>query len=421
MILRNILIYITLTLLAVPVLACPDVPADPFSVAVQPSINNYTHQTSIQTYYQSNKLNRHNLFNPGLTRFENHQQVSVFDWEVKSQWKNNFQLRSRAITQYQKSNLNDDSNANLLEAYIDWHSDDFAWQGQLGRVHTQWSSGFNWHLMNVLSPVRNRPYIDVDNPNQQKGWDMLNVKYQHDKWFYQIAIIDYVTKSKSHKPQYVARFGYQGLHDFSLLVHKLPEQTASVAASYNQLVSDNITLRAQWSQSAVREQETPILIGNIENKRYQKFLLGAGYTLNSGHDFRVEYLNSQHGFTKQQWSQIIDKSEIANEKIIKNQANNSDYIYLAAGLSSLGRGQLRQNYLYLSYTSPLSSQLWQYLQSIQVNLDDDSQLHRLAILKSWNNNLTSRLQIEAFNGCAQCEYGLTPNKYNVRFVLNWAF
>jgi len=73
------------------------------------------------------------------------------------------------------------------------------------------------------------------------------------------------------------------------------------------------------------------------------------------------------------------------------------------------------------FTSPLSDGLWQYRQSVQLNLDDDSQLHRIELLKSWNANLTSRFQFEAYQGCGDCEYGLNPNENTLRAVFKWDF
>jgi len=409
--------------LSVSINAQEAIPQDPFAAEVLIPKASYSHQVVAQSYYQANKINRDNQFNPNLINFPNYQQLSVVDWQLKSHWQSNIQFTSRAIASYEKSNIDDDKNLDLLEGYFSGHSDDYAWQWQLGRVHTQWSNGFNWHLMNVLSPYRNRPYIDIDNPIQQKGWDILSIKYQHQQWFYQLLVADYQrTRTATHQLQYVARLGYQGRNDLSLLVHKIPEQKASIAASYNRLLNNNMSLRAQWKQSSIREQSTQVLIGSqTQRKQYQQALLGLGYTVDAGHDFRLEYLYSQHGFDEADWAHISKRSLLAYHNIFNRRGNGDDYAYLGAALSSLGLGQLRQRYLYLSYASPLSERLWQYRQSVQVNLDDDSQLHRLTLLKSWNNNLTSRVQLEAFNGCSQCEYGLTPNKHNIRFVLNWAF
>jgi hypothetical protein len=39
----------------------------------------------------------------------------------------------------------------VLEAYLNWTSDDYTWQWQLGRIKTQWSTGFNWTRISVAS------------------------------------------------------------------------------------------------------------------------------------------------------------------------------------------------------------------------------------------------------------------------------
>jgi len=412
--------------LSLPTSAQSNIPDDPFTNNQKTTPEQYDHKISIQIYLQANNTNDQQSFNPGLVEFEQNNQLAVLDWQVKSHWQSNFQARARTIAQYQHSDTENDADVTVLEAYLTWTSDDYAWQWQLGRIKTQWSTGFNWNLTNLLKPYRDRPYIDLDEPKQQKGWDMATVRYSKNNWFYHVVIADFDAENQSHKQQYIARIGYQGSHDFSFLLHKQPEQSVNYAASYSRLITDNITMRFEWSLLQDREQQTQVLLdetGLDENKseQWQKYLLGAGYTLTSGHDFRIEYLNTQHGFTNDEWSEISNKSTTAYQNIINNQANASDYNYLSAALNSLNQGQLRQNYLYLMYASPLSTELWQYRQSMQVNLNDNSQLHRLELLKSWNNHLTSRLQFELFNGCDNCEYGLTPNQHSTRLVFNWAF
>jgi len=405
-------------------LAQNEIPEDPFTNNQAKAPKQFVHQTQIQTYVQKNKTNDEQSFNPGLIKFNQKKQLAVLDWQVKSKWQSNFQVRSRTIAQYQHTDDQSDTDTNVLEAYINWNSDDYAWQWQLGRIKTQWSTGFNWNLTNVLKPYRDRPYIDLDDLNQQKGWDMSTVKYTKNNWLYQLVVADFITEKKTHKQQYVARMGYQGNHDFTLLFHKQPNQDLNYAASYNKLVTDNITMRLEWSLLHQREQQTQVLLDEIDQndtQQWQKLLIGAGFTLESGHNFRLEYLNTKHGFTDDEWSYISAKSQVAYHNIKNNQASSEDYNYLSASLNSLSLGQLRQHYLYLMYATPLSNALWQYRQSLQLNLNDDSQLHRLELLKSWNNHLTSRLQFELFNGCSNCEYGLNPNQHSMRLVFNWAF
>jgi|TARA_B110000114_G_scaffold181047_1_gene217863 hypothetical protein len=410
-----------------------NIPDDPFTNIQQNSPAQYEHKTTIQTYLQTNKINNKQSFNPGLVAFTQNKQSAVLDWQVKTHWQSNFQGRARTIAQYQHTDIqkntdipsNADTSNNLdttvLEAYLNWTSNDYAWQWQLGRIKTQWSTGFNWNLTNLLKPYRDRPYIDLDDPKQQKGWDMATVKYSQNNWFYHLVIADSVTANKKNKQQYIARLGFQGSHDFVFLLHKQPEQSLNYAASFNRLLTDEITMRFEWSLLQQREQKTQALLGENESTQWQKYLVGAGYTLDSGHDFRIEYLNTKHGFTNDEWTKISNKSSTAYQNIINNQPREQDHAYLFSALNSLNLGQLRQNYLYFMYASPLSTDLWQYRQSIQLNLNDNSELHRLELLKSWNNHLTSRLQLEFFNGCRHCEYGLNPNLHSMRLVFNWAF
>jgi hypothetical protein len=299
------------------------IPDDPFTNNPKTNPAQYEHKTTIQTYLQANKTNNTQRFNPGLVTFEQNKQLMVLDWQVKTHWQSNFQARARTIAQYQHSDIQSDSDVTVLEAYLNWTSDDYTWQWQLGRIKTQWSTGFNWNLTNLLKPYRDRPYIDLDDPEQQKGWDMVTVKYSKNNWFYHVVIADFVTENQHynqhHKQQYIARLGFQGSHDFSLLLHKQPKQKLNYAASYNRLITDDITMRFEWSLSQQREQETQVLLNKNESKQWQKYLVGAGYTVDSGHNFRIEYLNTQHGFTRNEWSEISQKSTAAFHNIINNQ------------------------------------------------------------------------------------------------------
>ena len=400
-------------------LAQTNIPEDPFGHTKQTTTSAYQHDLSLLAYYQHNNINEENILNPNLVKFSDIKELSVLDWKIKANWQNNIQGRARTIGQYQKNGLESSSDIKVLEAYLSWTSDDYAWQWQVGRIKTQWSNGFNWNLTNLLKPYRDRPYIDLDDPNQQQGWDMASVRYTRGQWFYNLLVADYDSDTTTRNQQYIARLGYQGSNDYALIIHKLPNQRLNYAASFSRLLNDAITFRFEWSLLHQREQQTQILLAQSDSGHWQKYLFGGAYTFASGSNFRIEYLNTAHGFTTNQWQEISNKSVIANSNITTGQGRDGDYNYLGAALNSLNYGQLRENYLYLIFSSPQSNKLWQYRQSIQLNLDDNSQLHRLELLKSWNNHLTSRLQFEVFNGCQQCEYGLNPNENSIRLVVNW--
>ncbi len=440
--------YLLLSLLTTSVMAEPADPfADPFgtptaeqtdpfaqpdpfsSTPVETTVESpYQHELSLLGYYQNNNVNEGNRFNPGLTEFSDDQQLGVLDWQVKAQWTPNLQGRLRTTLQWQRDSLpadsHSDSKAKVLEGYLNWTSDNYAWQGQIGRIKTEWSNGYNWSLTNLLRPYRDRPFIDLDDPEQQVGWDMVTLGYTSGNWHYSVLAADLDLDEGDDNPsrQYVTRVGYQGSHDYELILHKIPGQTLDAAASFSSLLSDNITFRMEWSLQHQREQdEASLNLSEPDKSTFNKFLIGGAYTAPGGTNFRLEYLKSQHGFTDEQWQQVRNNSAIAYRNIINNQASGDDYNYLGNGLSSLANGQLRQNYLYLMITSKVSEDLWQYRQSVQVTLDDDSQLHRLELMKSWGEHLSGRLQWEVFNGCNTCEYGLNPNKNSLRLVMKWTF
>ncbi|SFC32338.1 hypothetical protein [Pseudoalteromonas denitrificans] len=398
-----------------------NIPEDPFAQVSSIKPSPYDHDIDLLAYYQNNQVNNNHLFNPDLVEFNSETQMAIFDWQANAHWKNNLQGKSRVILQSDKNTVETNTNAKVLEANLTWTSEDYSWQWQVGRIKTQWSNGFNWSLTNLLKPYRDRPYIDLDDPVQQKGWDMINVRYTKNKWFYQFVIAEFNNETHKNKQQYTARVGYQGINDYSLIIHKQPSQDLDFAVSFNRLINDAITFKMEYSFLHQREQQTSSLFSGIQKNRWQKYLLGSAFTSESGSNYRLEYLNTAHGFSKSEWQIITDNSTQANTNISNNQGSTEDYNYLSAALNSLNYGQLRQNYLYFIYTSALSNNLWQYRQSLQLNIDDNSQLHRLEFLKSWNNHLTSRLQLELFNGCNNCEYGLNPNENSIRLVLNWAF
>ncbi len=414
---KSQLCFVILSLLSSGVMA--DIPEDPFKAEQSTDTSVLQHQLSLKSYYQHNSINTDQAFNPGLTEFNDTERLAMFNWQTKAQWSANFQGRIKTAIYRKEDEKNDKNDALLQEAYLSWTSDSYAWQWQLGRIKTDWGNGFNWNLTNLLTPYKNRPYADLDDPEQQKGWDMLSLSYHTGNWHYNAVIAD--IESTPGKKQTIARLSYLDGSDYNVIFHKLPNQGIDVAASYSTLINDAITIRAQWSRLHQRDQQTELLNINLDTSTLQKFLFGGAYTTDSGLSVRLEYLKSQHGFDRQQWQAIEETSQQAYQDINSGQAQDADYTYLGHALTSLQNGQLRQNYLYFLVSSQLTQNLWQYRQSVQINLDDNSQLHRAEVLKSWSDHLTSRLQFELFNGCNTCEYGLNPNNNSTRLVLNWAF
>ncbi|WP_438464469.1 hypothetical protein [Marinomonas sp. PE14-40] len=438
--------------------ASSDVPIDPFAsgseISIQPLAKEeevkpsesyvLTHSVSAMTYLQLNDINQDHAFNPNLAQFNEDKQLNVLDYGAKLNLEDSLaglSARTRILAQYEVQDLfgssderRDSDELKALEAYLNWYSKDYQWQAQAGRIKTEWSNGFNWNLTNLLRPYRDQPYSDQDDLLQQEGWVMASLSRNQGDWFYQALVAelenDDLTKvSYRANQQYVLRLGYQGGADAELILHKLPGQSLNYALSVSRLLTDAMTLRAQWSLQRQRNQTASSLLADYSGTSFdesaqsawQQVLLGAAYTTESGANFRLEYLHSEHGFSEGEWDYISSNSDTAFTNINSGLGSSADYAYMGSALDSLNYAQLRQNYLYFMYSSPLSDGLWQYRQSVQLNLDDNSQLHRLELLKSWNANLTSRFQFETYQGCSDCEYGLNPNENTLRAVFKWDF
>ena len=411
-------------------------------VADPVSTSNLTQTLSAKVYYQANDINQDHSFNPNLTTFNENKQVMALDYGAKltlNDIASGLTARTRLLAQYDVQNVfqSDDQEADelkALEAYLNWYSEDYQWQGQVGRIKTEWSNGFNWNLTNLLRPYRDQPYADQDDLLQQKGWNMASLSRNQGAWFYQALVAELEdneltgTRYQANQ-QYVLRLGYQGGADAELILHKLPGQSVNYAVSISRLLSDAMTLRAQWSLQHQRDQKASELLADYNGTSFdqssqtawQQVLLGVAYTAESGANFRLEYLHTEQGFSDGEWDYISKNSANAYSNITNGIGSSADYAYITASLDSLNYAQLRQNYLYFMFTSPLSDGLWQYRQSVQLNLDDESQLHRMELLKSWNANLTSRFQFESYQGCRDCEYGLNPNENTLRAVFKWDF
>lgn len=447
-------VFISAFLMAEPLNAAA--PLDPFAtddqvpktrskaslVGFEESVSKWSQSLSVMTYYQANDVNQAQAFNPNLIEFSDNEQLIALDYGAKyllDDVASGLSARTRVLAQYEvqdslSKNSQETDELKALEAYLNWHSQDYFWQAQLGRIKSEWGNGFNWNLTNLLRPYKDQPYSDQDALLQQEGWNTASLRYSQGPWFYQALVAELTDNDVTgvtYQPnqQYALRLGYQGGVDANMVVHKLPSQAVNYAVSVSQLLGDAITLRAQWSLKHQRDQQSSDVLANYASEgvdqadvsSWQQVLLGAAYTAQSGANYRLEYLYSEHGFSHNEWDYISNSADAANRNISNGIGSSADYAYITAALDSLNYAQLRQNYLYFMFTSPLSDGLWQYRQSVQLNLDDDSQLHRVELLKSWNANLTSRFQYETYLGCSDCEYGLNPNENTLRAVFKWDF
>ncbi|WP_281557911.1 hypothetical protein [Thalassomonas sp. RHCl1] len=408
--------------------------ADPFNndpFVNEPVAENSVHQSRIElkSYYQDNKLRNSHPFNPGEVKFaDGITQVSL-DVELESQWQSQWKTRARIYQRYLQENLSgknqDSSDSHLLEGLVQWQSDNRDLVIEAGRSKPQWSNGYSYDIANMLQPQRTLPYIDQDNALQSKGWDMISGQYFSGPWSFATYLVASDSRYLDADTEAVLRLGYQQDDAFSLLLHKIDGQDLSFGATYSSLLSDAITFRAEWTRHSYRQIE-PLQVNSWQTKdksNYQRFVVGSTYTADTGWSLTGEYFYNGHGAGEKEWQNLTDDAKASAERIKQNQSSDpaTDYNNAFAGLAFMGQGWLRERYLSVMFMSAESDNLWQLRLSSQISLDDDSQLHRFELLKSFTDNLSARLQWQVFNGCELCEYGLNPSKNNIRLTASYLF
>ncbi len=365
---------------------------DPFDNTPLEEPSLLTSQNRLFYYQQYNQASEGEDFSTGQL---------ALDLQVQTSQGKNWQALTRVVA---TDNNHDDAQTHVLEAYGSWSSESRRYGLKAGRIKPQWSNGYNWNLANLLRPYQDRPYLDIDNLEQLKGWDLIAANFNYGSWQMAGYVVDLSRPGQSATTQQVLRMAYTGNIDGSWLVYQVPGSKPSWAANMSSLFGDHWLIRTEASVEQNREKSSTPLTEN--QSEYIKWVVGLAYqSINSGLA-SVEYLYNQHGYNKAEWAFI-------EELILDGSESTSQ--------SQQAVGQLRKHYLYLQYLSEESWDLWQYRQSVQLNLDDDSQLHRLEVNKGFNDELSARLQIEYFTGCDTCEYGLAGLTMASRLALYWSF
>ncbi|MEH6345065.1 MAG: hypothetical protein V7785_08275 [Bermanella sp.] len=348
-----------------------------------------------------NRLFYYQQYNQASEGADNSTHQLAVDLQVQTQQGENWQALTRVMA---TDNNHEDTQTHVLEAYGSWSSDSKRYGLKMGRIKPQWSNGYNWNLANLLRPYQDRPYLDADNLEQLKGWDLIAANFNYGSWQMAGYVVDLPQSGQSATTQQVLRMAYTGNIDGSWLVYQVPGSKPSWAANMSSLFGDHWLIRTEASVEQNREKASTPLSEN--QHEYIKWVVGLAYQSTNAGLFSAEYLYNQHGYSKAEWAFI--------EELILNGSETTSQSQQAVG-------QLRKHYVYLQYLSEESWDLWQYRQSVQINLDDDSQLHRLEVYKAFNDELSARLQLEYFSGCDTCEYGLAELTLASRLALYWSF
>ncbi len=385
--------------------------------------------------YSIYALRQDHLLNPdeAFFSFKNHKRQTFLDLEWNPVVSDSLTLRTREVVEYVSTDNKSELNAYLLEAYVQWINGSRDLIVDLGKIKLEWGSGYAWKPTQVI--FRNDSSLDTDIESDE-GVEMVQVEFvikNTTNTLILAALENEVDSQNSHLWQAVYRVSLEREPwELSLLYHKTSEAVNTMGLSFTGLLSDAFEIHGEWAKTDTRDRQTivkasdgiqmgPVYLpsrytyeADDSGRGFDKVLLGAQYTFPNDMNVIAELFRTTHGYSQTEWQRVktgIDEALLENAW--KNEAFASTmgnpyagFLQQTMGLNDIT--SLRQNYLFLRWTSGESENLWEWEQIFQLNLDDDSQMSIGKLHKAWSNSIKTELSCYFFRGSPNSEQGLNP-------------
>ncbi len=384
---------------------------------------------SVYAHRQDHLLNPEEAF----FSFNDQKGVTSMDLEWNPVLSDSLTLRTREVVEYVSTDSKSEINAYLLEGYFQWINRSRDLTVDLGKIKLEWGSGYAWKPTQVI--FSNDSNLDTDKESDE-GLEMIQVEFVFENTTNTLLLAtmeDEDDSQNSQQWQAVYRISLERESwELSLLYHKTSETVTTTGLSFTGLLSDAFEIHGEWAKTDKRDRRTivkasdgiqmgPVYLParytyeeDASGRDFDKVLLGAQYTFPNDMNVILELFRTTHGYSETEWQRVktgID--EALKEKAWKNEAFASTMGNPYAGFLQQTMGlneivSLRQNYLFLRWTSGESENLWEWKQIFQLNLDDESQMSIGKLHKAWSNSIKTELSCYFFRGSPHSEQGLNP-------------
>lgn len=395
---------------------------------------------------QFNKRKEH-LLNPeeellDFAGFENSVEMDL-EWNPKIT--NSLTLKTWLTFRGWSSDIESKGRLYLPEAYLQWINESKDFVINAGRVKVSWGSGYAWTPTQVLIPFYENPENDQE---KKVGLPMVQMEYSQGA-LTMTAIVAAMRREESGSSDYESQFAARLTADFNgweiaLIHHQATTLKPTTGFSVTGLLTDNLEFHGEFTHSHGRNREIPEAMGVIPVGpnlflpawhryvndealgNFYKMMIGGQYTFDNDSNLAVELLRTTHGYDRKEWELIQQGMENALKddnwkNPIFGSVDNNPYAGFLKDTQSLTGKQMRQNYLFLRWAGAESENLWRWTQLFQLNLDDQSQMHRGTLEKSWTDSLTSEFSLTLFRGVEQSEFALIPYSEIAKLRVNYAF
>lgn len=365
--------------------------------------------------------------------FDHRKAVTSLDLEWNPKLGESLTLRTREAVEYVSLDSGSESNVYLLEGYFQWKNSARDVMVDLGKVKLEWGSGYAWKPTQVL--FRDDSNLDTEK-ERFEGIEMVQVEVviKNTTNTLLVAGLKEEGDSGNNNPWQAAyRISLESQPwELSLLYHQTSETVTTAGLSFTGLLSDTLEIHGEWAKTDTRDRLNIIKAGDgvrmgpvylparfeyeaeDSSRNFDKVLLGAQYTFSNDMNVIMELYRTTHGYSEAEWQRIttgIDEALVdkawQNEQFASNKGNPyAGFLQQTMGLNELA--SLRQNYLFIRWTTGESDDLWEWEQILQLNLDDYSQTSIGKLHKSWSDSTTSELSCYFFRGDPNSEQGLNP-------------
>lgn len=369
----------------------------------------------------------------GLFTFDEYKAVTSIDLEWNPRISESLDIRTRQALEYTTSDQENDLKGYLLEGYLHWKNKSQDFVIDLGKVKLEWGSGYAWKPTQVLFPDDSNLNSDIES---DEGLEMLQLEFVIKGTTNTLLVAkmkDDTDSANDSQRQAAYRISIESqLWEVSLLYHKTSEEVNTMGLSFTGLLSDAMEFHGEWSRTDKRNrlaitkvsdgiQMGPVYLPaqfqyQVENgdQDFDQYLIGTQYTFTNNMNLIVELYHTTHGYDESEWNRIktgVDEAHI--DKAWKNNQFNSvrgnpyaGFLKQTMGLNEIG--QLRQNYLFIRWTTGESDNLWEWEQILQLNLDDDSHMSMAKLHKSWSDSTQTEFSYNIFMGDPYSEQGINP-------------
>jgi len=386
---------------------------------------NYT----IYSHRQDHLLNPEEAF----FSFNDQKGVTSLDLEWNPKLGEFLTLRTREAVEYVVADSISESHVYLLEGYFQWKNRSQDVIVDLGKIKLEWGSGYAWRPTQVI--FRDESSLDTEKESFE-GVEMLQMEVVIKNTTNTLLVAglkDEGDSGNNHLWQAAYRISVEiQPWELSLLYHQTSETVTTVGLSFTGLLSDALEIHGEWAKTDERDRLNIIKAGDglqmgpvylpawfkyeaeDSNQNYDKVLLGAQYTFANDMNVIMELYRTTHGYSETEWQRITTGIDEALEgKAWKDEhfATNKGNPYAGFLQQTMGLNEtasLRQNYLFIRWTTGESEDLWEWEQILQLNLDDTSQMSIGKLHKSWSNSTKSELSCYFFRGDPYSEQGLNP-------------